>query len=362
MQANDAMRPPRSHLLLVVLLSLAEALTHFGVMSGDHPQYFNVTRFLLGQEPLYDYARPRVVRLLVPLLAAPLSTVMDLPHAYGVVNTIFYVMAGLVCYFLTLKVTSSSRAALYSSALLVTSFPLIAYGATASKEGAGVFFQLLAALLALRLVEEGGLRRALLCGLVVGVGLLSMEVVLPAIAFGFLLLASRRMFREAFAWLVSLIPSLVVGLAFNYSLLSWYVEGGLRYAQGVGVLSLEGWFNPWLRCKHLVEGLSPLACAAVALWLMRGRGRRKLFALMFLPGLASFLAWPPTTARQAITMFYAAYWPAGLGLMKASKGRVGVEAALLALNAIFNNFLAYRWYVSCPYVETLGPWRGLSIP
>jgi len=127
-------------------------------------------------------------------------------------------------------------------------------------------------------------------------------------------------------------------------------------------LSLEGWFNPWLRCKHLVEGLSPLACVAVALWLMGGRGQRKFFALMFLPGLASFLAWPPTTARQAITMFYAVYWPAGLGLMKASKGRVGVEATLLALNAFFNNFLAYRWYVSCPYVETLGPWRGLSIP
>jgi hypothetical protein len=331
-------------------------------MSGDHPQYFNVTRFFLGQEPLYDYARFRIVRLLVPLLAAPLSTVMDLPHAYGVVNTAFYVMAGLVCYFLTLKVASSARAALYSSVLLVTSFPMIIYGATASKEGAGVFFQLLAALLALRLAEERGLRRALLYGLVAGVGLLSMEVVLPAIAFGFLLLASRRRFREAFAWLASLIPSFIVGLAFNYSLLDWYVEGGLGYAQAMGVLSLEGWLNPWLRCKYLVKGLSPLACAAIALWLMKGGGRRGLFALMFLPGLVAFLAWPPTGVRQAITMFYAAYWPAGLGLMKASKGRVGVEGALLALNTLFNNFLAYRWYVSCPYVETLGPWRGLSIP
>jgi hypothetical protein len=135
MQAGEATRLLRCHLFLLVLLSLAEALTHFGVMSGDHLQYFNVTRFFLGREPLYDYARFRIVRLLVPLLAAPLSTVMDLPHAYGVVNTAFYVMAGLACYFLTLKVASSARAALYSSVLLVTSFPLIAYGATASKEG-----------------------------------------------------------------------------------------------------------------------------------------------------------------------------------------------------------------------------------
>jgi 4-amino-4-deoxy-L-arabinose transferase-like glycosyltransferase len=332
-------------------------------MAGDHILYFNVTRFFLGQEPLYN--RFLIFRMLVPLLAAPLSTVMDLPHAYGVVNTAFYVMAGLACYLLTLKVTSSAKAALYSSVLLVTSFPMIVYGATASKEGAGVFFQLLAALLALRLAEGGGLRRALLYGLMAGVGILSLEVVLSAIAFGFLLLASRRMFREALAWLASLVPLLMVCLAFNYSPLNYaedYVGGALSYAQGMGMLSLEGWLNPWLRCKYLVEGLSPLACAAIALWLIKGEGRKGLFALMFLPGLAAFLACPPIGVRQAITMFYAAYWPAGLGLMKASKGRVGVEAALLALNAIFNNFLAYRWYASCPYVETLGPWRGLSIP
>ena len=325
--------------------------------------YFNITRFFLGQEALYS--RFLILRLLVPLLAAPLSTVMDLPHAYGVVNTAFYVMAGLVCYLLTLKVTSSARAALYSSVLLITSFPMIVYGATASKEGAGVFFQLLAALLVLRLAEGGGLRRALLYGLMAGVGILSLEVVLSAIAFGFLLLASRRMFREALAWLASLVPLLIVCLAFSYSPLNYaedYVGGALSYAQGMGMLSLEGWLNPWLRCKYLVEGLSPLACAAIALWLIKGEGRKGLFALMFLPGLAAFLACPPIGVRQTITMFYAAYWPAGLGLVKASKGKVGVEAALLALNAIFNNFLAYRWYASCPYVETLGPWRGLSIP
>ena len=311
---------------------------------------------------MHDFARPRIVRPLVPLLAAPLSTVMDLPHAYGVVNTAFYVMAGLACYLLTLKATSSAKAALYSSMLLVTSFPMIIYGATASKEGAGVFFQLLAALLALKMTEGVGLSRALLYSLIVGVGLLSMEVVLPAIAFGFLLLASRRMIKEAFAWLTSLTPSLMVGLAFGYSLLDWYVEGGLGYAQALGMLSLEGWLNPWLRFKHLAMGLSPLSCMAMALWLMKGGWRDRLFALMFLPGLAAFLAWPPTTARQAITMFYAAYWPASLGLMQASKGRRWVEAALLAFNAVFNNFLAYRWYISCPYVETLGPWRGFSIP
>jgi len=312
------------------------------------------------------YYRHLTLRLLVPLLAAPLSTVVDLPHAYGVVNTVFYVMAGLMCYLLTLKVTSSTKAALCSSVLLVTSFPMIIYGATASKEGGGVFFQFLTALLALRLVEEGGLRRALLYGLIAGVGLLSWEIVLPAIAFGFLLLASRRMFREAFAWLASLIPPLIVGLAFNYSLLDWCMEanvrGSLSYAQGMGMLSLEGWLNPWLRLKYLAEGLSPLACAAVALWLMKRRGQKRLFALMFLPGLAAFLAWPPLGVRQTMTMFYALYWPAGLGLMRASRGGRWIEAALLALNAIFNNFLAYRWYVSCPYVETLGPWRGLSIP
>ncbi len=352
----------RLHLCLVAFIGLVEALTHFGAMPGDHPQYFNVTRFILGLEPLY--ATARIVRPLVPFLAAPLSLIMDLPHAYGAVNTVFYVAAGLACYFLTLKVTSSSRAALYSAVLLATSFPLIAYGAASSKEGAGVFFQLLTAILALRLVEEGGVGRALLYGLIAGVGMLAMEIVGPAIVFGFLLLLSRRRFKEAVAWLVtSSIPSLAVGVIFNYSLLSWYMEGGLAYAKGVGLLSLEAWFNPWLRAKHFIEGLSPLVCLCLAAWLLKSsRGERLLFALMILPGLAAYFAWPPVTSRQVITMFYAVYWPAALGLIYITKDRPMVGAFLLALNAALTNFLAYRWYATCGYIQTLGPWKGFSVP
>jgi len=64
-------------------------------------------------------------------------------------------------------------------------------------------------------------------------------------------------------------------------------------------------------------------------------------------------------------LLYVSYWPAGLGLMQAFRGERRAEVALLvplAFNAIFDGFLAHKRYVSRPFVEALGPWRGLSLP
>jgi len=87
---------------------------------------------------------------------------MDLPLTYGTVNTIFYVLAGFVTYHLTLRLTASRSLSLFSSIMLLTSFPIIAYRATSSKEGTGVFFQVLTALLALKLTDNPKVKKAVL--------------------------------------------------------------------------------------------------------------------------------------------------------------------------------------------------------
>ncbi|RLF10987.1 MAG: hypothetical protein DRJ98_04800 [Thermoprotei archaeon] len=350
-------------MFILVSIALVEALTHFGAMPGDHPQYFNVTKFFLGQEPLIT--KVRIVRPLVPLLAAPFSLVMPLPYAYGVVNTAFYLLTGVACYALTLKLTKSKLTALYSGVLVLTSFPMIAYGAASSKEGAGLFFQMLAALLALKLAEGKGVVKALAYGLIAGVGMLSMEIVIPAVAFGLLLLSRNRMFKEAAAWLITaVLPSVFVGALFNYSIISWYLQGGIEYASKLGLLSLSAWFNPSLRLRHLVEGLSPFVCLFMVVGLAKLRGEANtvnLFVLMIIPGVAAYFAWPPVTSRQVITMSYAIYWVAARGLASLGK-KPWIQVTLLLVNAILCNYLAFKWYSTCFYLETLGPWKGFSVP
>jgi len=367
---------PILHLSAILATALVEALTHFGtITSADSFQYFNLTNYFLGIEKLK--APERMVRPLVPLLAAPFALKVGLPAAYGIINTAFYALTGVISYKLTLMVTNSRTTSLCSSFLILTSFPMIAYGAASGKEGGGVFFQLLAAYLAFKSAAASSTIKVAFYGLVSGAGSLSMEITLPAIAFGLLYSTYLRRYKEALIWVFSAaLPQALLSLLSGYSLVDWYIRGSYQYAMGVGLATPYAWLNPYLRGKQLIAGLSPLAFLGVIIgFLNKGNAvKAKVFYLMVMPAVVAYFAWPPVCSRIAIVLYYASYWMAAMGvkdlteklaekpLLNRVRGNVWL-LLLLLLNAAFCNYLAYRWYLNPQsHVIVHGDVPGFSFP
>jgi len=69
-----------------------------------------------------------MLRLLTPLLAAPLAPFLGLPFSYGLISVSFYVLTGIVNYKFAFKLTVSEGVALISSLLFLMTFPMIIYG------------------------------------------------------------------------------------------------------------------------------------------------------------------------------------------------------------------------------------------
>lgn len=109
------MKRSRICLLILVIVALSESITHFGtITSADSLQYFNVARLLLGIEVKDWDPRLWVTRPLIPALTAPLSLLVGLPAAFGIINSLLMVLSSLVYYELTLKLTHSEKGGINS--------------------------------------------------------------------------------------------------------------------------------------------------------------------------------------------------------------------------------------------------------
>lgn len=365
-----------SHYVIIVLISLLESITHFGtITSADSLQYFNVTRFLLGISVEDWDSKMWITRPLIPAFAAPLSLVLGLPTAFGIVNSILIILASIVHYHLTIKLTGSERVALISTLMLGTSFITISYGASSGKEGGGIFFQILSMFLILRYLN--GVKRAAMIGLVSGVGSLAYETVYAASGFGFLLLIMRKRFSESIIYLTaSLAPQLIPPLLGGYNIFERYIVASIAYAKEIGMYNIPGWFDPVKRAIQLIVAISPLSiiCLLIGFLLETDNEKIKSFYLMFVTSTLAWFSWPPNTVRTAIVFYHSVYWLAGVGLEQLAKNLARKPilchlneklwtSILLFTNAVLNNWLAYRWYLNPEsYTITWGPIPGISIP
>lgn len=239
---------------------------------------------------------------------------------------------------------------------------------------AGVFFQLLTCYLAIKSLNEGW-RKAASFGLISGLGLLTYEIALTGIAFALLFLLYNRRFKQVAVWLLcsmasQIVPIIVAGV----NLLSWYFYG-LTDGRPYSLYLLLEWFSPILRLRQLVLGLSPLMLISfIYAFLQEGDVRRiKMLYMMVVPSLVAFFVWPPIGVRLTLVFIHAVYWMAGLGL-KAAALKVSEKPLLhkapstywavlfVALHVLINNFLAYKWYLTAPWIVTFGPIPGLSLP
>jgi len=175
---------------LIVAFSLAEALTHFGnanpirsdpALDFDSPFYVHMLYYLKGLVKRPP-SSPFNMRPLVPMLALPLSYLVGVNNAFGVVNTAFWILTAIALYRLVESLFRSWEVAIISSILFSSSVPALVYGAAISTDMAGLFLITIGLLLALR---ARSVKAYVFEGLLVGVGVLAREpvsILVPTIA------------------------------------------------------------------------------------------------------------------------------------------------------------------------------------
>jgi len=136
-------------------------------MAPNSQHFFNASYFFL--RVMYFPSNPvGIVRPLLLFLASFLTPFLSLSIAYALINAMLYPLSGVTCYKLSEKITRSSTISLISSVMLLTSFSMVSYGASAYYMGVAIFFEFLVAFLAFKIGEN--VITALIIGFLSGIG------------------------------------------------------------------------------------------------------------------------------------------------------------------------------------------------
>jgi hypothetical protein len=128
-------------------------------MYADSPIFIAWAEFFAGANPTYFAAVSALpfgssaviasLRPVVPVLAALLTPMLGARSGFAVVNTVFWILGALACYYIGRKVFSI-RFGVVCAAFYGTSVPLFAYGAAVLSDSAAYFFMGLALFLCLQ--------------------------------------------------------------------------------------------------------------------------------------------------------------------------------------------------------------------
>jgi hypothetical protein len=168
--------------LIIIALTVTYSILFFGMVYSDSKLYIHMTRFFLGVADIKGIEEFVAARPLIPLLVAPLASLLWMPIAYGVLNSILWVLSGLLMYDATLRITGSRQQALAAALLFATSPSTLLYFGSVMLEAGGTLFSLLILWTYLRLQDKLNRLGSLLAGALVGVGILSRETTLPVAA------------------------------------------------------------------------------------------------------------------------------------------------------------------------------------
>jgi hypothetical protein len=223
-------------IFIIVVATIASSTSFFGMVYDDSKVYMQMTQFFLGIASIKGIEGWVAARPLVPLLVSPLASLLWMPIAYGVLNSILWVLSAILMYDVTLRMTSSRQQALAAALLFTTSPPTLLYFGSVMLEAGGTFFSLLILWTYLRLQDRLSRLSSLLASALVGVGILSRETTLPVAAFILLLGIVARRIKWTFVWILSLIiPSAIwqcyTTLIYGENYWTHYVKQGLEYSK-----------------------------------------------------------------------------------------------------------------------------------
>jgi hypothetical protein len=359
-------------LSMLVALTLAEGLTHFGQAYVDSPGYMQVTQFIRGRAVITEGVRFRLLRPIVPFLAAVLSAIMQPRLAFAFVNLVLWCASAILMFYFTKLFTKNKYAAFASSVFFTASIPLIIFGAAVYTDMAGYFFILLGSYLILRWdIPRANFERTCVASVVTGLGIISREsvacVMIFMLVWGIVSRGSvlRIVLYEGIIAVFALIWSTLVGVSYT----AWYLHGGVNMSS-YAVLGLGGGIIGLFRSLLYAFGEIPIVLTLVLLGVLQTYEIPKLkkFGSLMLSELAVIVAWPVIGTRFTFILFPALLPLAGIGidgaytiifgspivasmwpsLAKSPKTRVVFVGVILAAYVVITNVVT-KGFISLPW-------------
>jgi len=173
-------------LLVVVALALGEGVTHFGQIFPDSLSYIPAAFWFLGISmpsscTICDY---RLLRPVVPLLAAILSHVVDIRTAFAIENLAFWVASAVLMFRFTQFLTKKATEAAIAAILFTTATPVLVYGSAVLTDSAGFFFVMVGVyLVVIWDLMKASWSRVAIASLIMSIGILSRETVASVLFF-----------------------------------------------------------------------------------------------------------------------------------------------------------------------------------
>ena len=363
-----------SHVFIIIILTVTCSILFFGIAYKDSRLYVQLTRYYLGRADIKGVELIFTLRPLIPLLVAPLAAFLWEPIAYGILNSIFWVLSAMLMYYVTLQITGSCQQALAAALLFTTSLPTLLNFGSVMLEAGSTFFALLILWTYLRLQDRLSRLSSLLAAVLVGVGVLSKETTLPVVASILLLGIATRRVKRTFIWTLLLIAPSVIWQ--GYTTLTcgenYWTQGTRLLIESSGQMRGASLVGSYANMIAMIRALAlahfPLAaiCLIVGFLCLDDRRQNLTFYSLLLPPLVVYILLPWRYFRAGVITYYATMPLAGVGLdcvvrsleQKPLIGRVGPKAIwtilylvhiALSISFAYNYFGTFSppWNIYC---------------
>jgi 4-amino-4-deoxy-L-arabinose transferase-like glycosyltransferase len=306
----------------LVIFSLAEGLTHYGLVYPDSPGYMAAAHFFEGRGAATGTAAFRLLRPLVPFLASLANYFLDIRTSFAIVNLVFWCASAVLMFYFTKLLTKDANASLLSSALFTSAIPMLLFADAVLTDMAGYFFILFGIYLVVRWdLPHATLKRVCIGGLVLGIGILARENVAAVLIFAlaWAILSRGSIPRTIVFCLIPIGISVLWSSAIGVSYLAWYAQGGLAFAAVNQHLSLLQRAYRLLGSIQYSFGLLPevLVLAALGLLRIQDKGYLKIHISILIGAFAIIFAWPVVDTRFTFILFPSILPLAGSGLEEA---------------------------------------------
>jgi hypothetical protein len=355
-------------LIIIVSIATTSSMMFFGIVYPDSRFYLHMTRFFLGLTDINGIEEWFAVRPLIPLLAALPSTFLWMPAAYGVLNSILWLLSSLLMYNITLRLTGSRQSGLAAALMFATSPPTLLFFGSVMLEAGGTFFALLILWSYLRLQSKLNKPVSLLIAGVLGIGVLARETTLPVILTILLLGHVMARVKWTLLWVVILsIPTIIwqsySTLTYGENYLTHYIKAGLGYS--IGHYKTIFYADLADISKALALAHFPLATIALitGFFTIADRKQNLIFYSLLLPALIAYFLWPFRDLRIGVVTYYATMPLAGVGLEYIIKSlKQKPLFSMLDHKILWISLIAIHIVVSTMYVyNALGtfspPWK-----
>lgn len=322
--AGAHMKPSADKFILIglVVLSLVEALSHFGQVYPDSPSYMAAAHFFQGKGITGQAAEFRLLRPVVPFLASLVNYLFDIRSSFALVNLAFWCAASVLMFYFTRMLTKDTDASILSSALFTTAIPLLLFGDAVLTDMGGYFFILLGLYVVIRWnLPHATFSRVCIAALIVAIGILAREVVVSVVVFAlaWTILSKGSLSRIVVFLAISVGITLLWSFATGVSYVTWYSQGGLAFA---AVHQQMGLMQRGLRLLGSIQyafGRYPevIVLAALGVLQIRTKEYLKVHISILVGAFVVILAWPIVDTRFTFILFPSIFVLAGGGLAEA---------------------------------------------